>query len=56
MELNDSVETQLYQRPDLTMFKYYLSFASIASRPGAVKHGFVSKIAGGCSSYDVIAP
>ena len=33
-----------------------LSFASIASRQGAVKHGFVSKIAGGCSSYDVIAP
>ena len=22
----------------------------------AVKHGFVSKIAGGCSSYDIIAP
>ena len=33
-----------------------LSFASMASRPGAVKHGFASKIAGGCSSYDVIAP
>ena len=33
-----------------------LSFASMASRQGAVKHGFVSKIAGGCSSYDVIAP
>ena len=31
-----------------------LSFASMASRQGAVKHGFVSKIAGGCSSYDVI--
>ena len=28
----------------------------MASRQGAVKHGFVSKIAGGCSSYDVIAP
>ena len=33
-----------------------LSFASMASRQVAVKHGFVSKIAGGCSSYDVIAP
>ena len=33
-----------------------LSFASMASRQGAVKHRFVSKIAGGCSSYDVIAP
>ena len=33
-----------------------LSFASMASRQGAVKHGFVIKIAGGCSSYDVIAP
>ena len=33
-----------------------LSFASMASRQGAVKHGYVSKIAGGCSSYDVIAP
>ena len=33
-----------------------LSFASMASRQGAVKHGFVNKIAGGCSSYDVIAP
>ena len=33
-----------------------LSFASMASRQGAVKHGFVSKIAGGYSSYDVIAP
>ena len=33
-----------------------LSFAAMASRQGAVKHGFVSKIAGGCSSYDVIAP
>ena len=33
-----------------------LSFASMASHQGAVKHGFVSKIAGGCSSYDVIAP
>ena len=33
-----------------------LSFASMASRQGAVKHVFVSKIAGGCSSYDVIAP
>ena len=28
----------------------------MAPRQGAVKHGFVSKIAGGCSSYDVIAP
>ena len=28
----------------------------MASRQGAVKHGFVSKIAGGCSSYDAIAP
>ena len=28
----------------------------MVSRQGAVKHGFVSKIAGGCSSYDVIAP
>ena len=33
-----------------------LSFASMVSRQGAVKHGFVSKIAGGCSFYDVIAP
>ena len=33
-----------------------LSFASMASREGAVKHGFVSKIAGDCSPYDVIAP
>ena len=33
-----------------------LSFAWMASRQVAVKHGFVSKIAGGCSSYDVIAP
>ena len=33
-----------------------LSFASMVSRQGAVKHTFVSKIAGGCSSYDVIAP
>ena len=33
-----------------------LSFASMALRQGAVKHGFVSKIAGDCSSYDVIAP
>ena len=33
-----------------------LSFASMASRQGAVKHRFVSKIAGGCSSYDAIAP
>ena len=33
-----------------------LSFASMASRQVAVKHGFVSKIAEGCSSYDVIAP
>ena len=32
-----------------------LSFASMVSSQGAVKHGFVSKIAGGCSSYDVIA-
>ena len=23
MELNDSVDTQLWQCPDLTMFKYY---------------------------------
>ena len=28
----------------------------MASRQGAVKHEFVSKIAGGCFSYDVIAP
>ena len=33
-----------------------LLFASMTSRQGAVKHGFVSKIAGVCSSYDVIAP
>ena len=33
-----------------------LSFAPMVSRQGAVKHGFVSKIPGGCSSYDVIAP
>ena len=33
-----------------------LSFTSMASRQGAVKQGFVRKIAGGCSSYDVIAP
>ena len=33
-----------------------LSFTSMASRQGVVKHGYVSKIAGGCSSYDVIAP
>ena len=33
-----------------------LSFTSMVSRQGAVKHGFVIKIAGGCSSYDVIAP
>ena len=33
-----------------------LSFVSMASRQGAVKHGFVSTIAGGCASYDVIAP
>ena len=33
-----------------------LSCALMASRQGAVKHGFVSKIAGGCSSYDVIVP
>ena len=33
-----------------------LSFASMASRQVAIKHGFVSKIAGGCSSYDVISP
>ena len=32
-----------------------LSFATMASRQGAVTHGFLSKIAGGCSSYDVIA-
>ena len=32
------------------------AFAPMESRQGAVKHGFVSKIAGGCSSYDVIAP
>ena len=32
------------------------SFASMASRQVAVKHRFVSKIARGCSSYDVIAP
>ena len=30
-----------------------LSFAPMASRQGAVKHGIVSKIAGGCSFYDV---
>ena len=33
-----------------------LSFASMTSHQGAVKHGLISKIAGGCSSYDVIAP
>ena len=33
-----------------------LSFASMGSRQGAIKHGFVSKIAGGCFSYDVITP
>ena len=33
-----------------------LSFASMASSQVAIKHGFVSKIVGGCSSYDVIAP
>ena len=33
-----------------------LSFASMASREVAIKHSFVNKIAGGCSSYDVIAP
>ena len=33
-----------------------LSFASMASRQGAVKHRFVSKTAGSCSSYDVMAP
>ena len=33
-----------------------LSFASMAPRQGTIKHGFVSKIAGGCSSDDVIAP
>ena len=33
-----------------------LSFAWMASCQGAVKHEFVSKIVGGCSSYDVIAP
>ena len=33
-----------------------LSFASMASSQGAVEHWFVSKIAGSCSSYDVIAP
>ena len=33
-----------------------LSFASMASRQVVVKHGFGSKIAGGFSSYDVIAP
>ena len=33
-----------------------LSFTSMAPRQDAVKHGFVSKISGGCSSYDVIAP
>ena len=33
-----------------------LATRMMASRQVAVKHGFVSKIAGGCSSYDVIAP
>ena len=33
-----------------------LSFASMASRQVAIKDEFVNKIAGGCSSYDVIAP
>ena len=28
----------------------------MASRQGAVKYGLASKIAGGCSSYDGIAP
>ena len=33
-----------------------LSFTSMASHQGAVKHGFVRKMVGGCSTYDVIAP
>ena len=33
-----------------------LSFTSMVSRQVAVKHWFVGKLAGGCSSYDVIAP
>ena len=33
-----------------------LSFASMAPSQVAVKHDFVAKVAGGCSSYDVIAP
>ena len=33
-----------------------LSLAWMASRQGGDKHGFVSKMAGGFSSYDVIAP
>ena len=33
-----------------------LSFASMGSRQGAVKHGFVRKFAGGFFSYDVITP
>ena len=57
MELNDSVpcanSTLAMSWPNQAQI---LSFASMASRQGAVKHGFVSKIAGGCSSYDVIAP
>ena len=57
LELNDSVpcanSTLAMSLPNHAQI---LSFASMASRQGAVKHGFVSKIAGGCSSYDVIAP
>ena len=38
------------------MFKYYHLHQWRHVKPqGAVKHGFVSNIAGGCSSYDVIA-
>ena len=33
-----------------------LSFASMAPSQVARKHDFVAKVAGGCSSYDVIAP
>ena len=55
MELNDSVETPTLATSGPNHVQV-LSFASMASRQGAVKHGFVSKIAGGCSSYDVIVP
>ena len=50
--INDAVSHRWRHRSDL----WRHGSVTWHARQGVVKHGFVSKIAGGCSSYDVIAP